>query len=347
MSHSNSTQQQTPSPSPSPNVSREFDRAIQAPSYNEIRTLIQTPQPHLIGIQQQNEQDEDSHHRDILTRVLQPDPNSVRETLAKAKPDSALTHLVSSYFDHSETTSHLCLTLVRTIDRAREMYNLVSELLSVLPSDSSSLSQPQCDTAYDLFFQFNLRDNPFVFPYFHTIRDSFSDLKDQIKLDRRKCRHRTRLFRNATVGCAICGVATVLIAVVTAVIVATHASIGFAVIAPFCIPFHKRRKRKALARLKQLDAAERGTFVVNHANNIDSLVDRLHTEVEGYKNSVRFALEKGRDRHPIQNVIKELRKKQPIFEELLKELEKHIYLCFDAVNKARLALFEEISLPQA
>ncbi|KAI5427965.1 UPF0496 protein At3g19330 isoform X3 [Lathyrus oleraceus] len=354
-SQANSTQeQQTPSSSSSPNVSREFDRAIQGPSYNEIRTMIQTPlQPHHIEIQQQNEdnneeeeEDEESHHRDILTQVLQPDPNSVRETLANAKPESALTNLVSSYFDHSETTSHLCLTLVRTIHRAREMYNPLSDLLSVLPSDSSSLSQPQCDTAYDLFIQFNLHENPFVFPHFNTLRDSFSDLKHQIQLDRRKCRHRIRLFRNATVGCAVCGVATVSIAIVTAVIVATHASIGFAAMAPFCIPFQKRRKRKAKARLKQLDAAESGTFVVNHVNTIDSLVDRLQTAVEGDKAYVRFALERGRDRHPIQEVIKQLRKTQPIFEQLLKDLEQHIYLCFYTVNKARYALLKEISLHQ-
>ncbi|KAL5058859.1 hypothetical protein RYX36_030463 [Vicia faba] len=349
-SQANSTQE-----SSSPNVSREFDRAIQAPSYNDIRTMIQTPpQPHHIEIQQVNnedntqEQDEDSHHRDILTQVLQPNPNSVRETLAKSKPESALTLLVSSYFDHSETTSHRCLTLVRTVHRAREMYNPLSKLLSELPSDSSSLSQLQCDTAYDLFIQFNLHENPFVFPYFHTIRDSFSDLKHQIQLDRRKCHHRIRLFRNATIGCAICGLATVSIAVITAVIVATHASIGFAATIPlFCIPFQKRRKRKALARLKQLDAAESGTFVVNHVNTIDSLVDRLQTVVESDKANMRFALEKGRDRHPIQEVIKELRKRQPVFEQLLKDLEQHIYLCFDTVNKARGALLNEISIHQA
>jgi len=347
------TEEQSPTPSTSPDVSREFDLAIQGPSYNEIRTMIQIPlQPHNIQIQQhevqqleqdEHEQDEDSQHRNILTQVLQPDANSVRETLANSKPKSTLTRLVSSYFDHSETTSHLCLTLFRTVNRAHEMYNPIFELISVLPADCSSLSQPQCDTAYDLFVEFNLRENPFIFPHFNTLRNSFSDLKHEIQLDRRKCRHRIRLFRRANVGCAVCVLATVSIAVVTTVIVATHASIGFASMAPFCFPFQKRRKKKELARLKQLDAAENGTFVVNHVNTIDSLVDRLQTAVEGDKAYVRFALERGRDRHPIQEVIKQLRKTQPIFEQLLKDLEQHIYLCFYTVNKARGALLKEIS----
>ncbi|WJX83274.1 hypothetical protein P8452_65946 [Trifolium repens] len=298
-SQDNSTTEEEPTPSSttSPNVSREYDLAVQAPSYNEIRTMIQTPhQPNHFQIQQQNEQDnieqedeEDSRHRNILTQVLQPDPNSVRETLANAKPESTLTRLVSSYFDHSENTSHLCLILFRTVNRAREMYNPIFDLISVLPTDCSSLSQPQCDTAYDLFIDFNLHENPFVFPHFHTLRNSFSDLKHQIQLDRRKCRHRIRLFRNATIGCGVCVLATVSVGVVTAVVVATHAfSIGFAAMVPYCIPFQKRRKKKELARLKQLDAAESGTFVVNHVNTIDSLVDRLQTAVEGDKAYVRF-----------------------------------------------------------
>ncbi|XP_004493091.1 UPF0496 protein At3g19330-like [Cicer arietinum] len=338
-------------PSTSPNVSREYDLAVQAPSYNEILTIIQPPlQLHNIQIQQQqdeHDEDDDSHHRDILTQVLQPDSNSVRETLANAKPESALTRLVSSYFDHSETTSHLCLLLFNTVRIARQMYKPISDFISVLPDDSSSLSQPQCNTAYDLFVQFNRHENPFVFPHFHTLRNSFSDLKHKINIDRRKCRHRIRLFRRATIGCALCALATVSIAVVTTVIVATHASIGFAAMVPFCFRFPKKKKRKELARLKQLDAAENGTFVVNDINTIDSLVDRLQTAVEGDKAYVKFALERGRDRHPIQEVIKQLRKTQPIFEQLLRDLEQHIYLCFYTVNKARYALLKEISLHQS
>ncbi|KAJ1396337.1 hypothetical protein SESBI_32644 [Sesbania bispinosa] len=340
-SQGNSTEEETSATSP--NVSREYDIAVQAPSYNEIRSMIQAP-PEVHHLEDEN--DEDSHHRYVLDQVLQPDPNSIREVLANAKPSSTLTRLVSSYFDHSETTSHLCLLLCRSVHRARHIYTPLSELISVLPADSSFLSQPQCDHAYDLFLQFDQHENPFIFPHFHTLRHSFSDLRRNIQHDRRKCRSRIRLLRHSTAGCAVCLIATTTAAVVSAAIIAAHAAVGFAAIAaaPFCIP--KKSERKERARLKQLDAAENGTFVVNDIETIDSLLDRLQTAVEGDKAHVRFALERGRDRHPIQEVLKQLRKTQPIFDQLLKDLEQHIFLCFYTVNKARNALLREISLHQ-
>jgi len=95
--------------------------------------------------------------------------------------------------------------------------------------------------------------------------------------------------------------------------------------------------------LKQLEAAENGTLVVNDINTIDSLVDRLQTAVEADKAYVRFALERGREeRHPIQEVLKQLRKNQPVLEHLLGDLEQHICFCFSSVNKARDALLKEI-----
>lgn len=86
--------------------------------------------------------------------------------------------------------------------------------------------------------------------------------------------------------------------------------------------------------------------MVNDINTIDSLVDRLLTAVEADKAYVRFALERGREKHPIQEVLKQLRKSQPVLEHLLGDLEQHIYFCFYSVNKARFALLNEICLHQ-
>ncbi|XP_047151541.1 UPF0496 protein At3g19330-like [Vigna umbellata] len=311
------------------NVSTEFLRAVQAPSYNEIRSIIQAPPP------VHHPHDEDSHHRYLLSQLLQPDSNSVREALAKST--SKLTCLVSTYFDHSETTSDFCLRLLLTILRARDLYAPLSRLLSVLPADGPPLSQAQCDRAYDLFLQFDSQENPFVLSHLHQLRDSFSHLKGDIQRDLRRCHSRIRMFRHATAGCAV-----ISVAVIAAVaVVAVHAAIGFTAVAatPFCVP---RQKRRELARLKQLEAAENGTLVVNDINTIDSLVDRLQTAVEADKAFVRIALERGRERHPIQQVLKELTKNQPVLEHLLGDLEQHIYFCFYSVNKARYALLKEI-----
>lgn len=136
---------------------------------------------------------------------------------------------------------------------------------------------------------------------------------------------------------------------ISAALVTAHAVAGFAAVAaaPLCRGdscFPKRRVKKELKRLHQLNAASKGTLVMNDIDTINSLVDRLQTAVEGDRALVRIALNRGRERHPIQEVLKQLRKNQRSFEPLLKDLEEQIYLCFNAVNKARLSLLQEICL---
>lgn len=94
--------------------------------------------------------------------------------------------------------------------------------------------------------------------------------------------------------------------------------------------------------MKQLNAAAKSTYVVKDLDTIDSLVDKLQTAVDGDKNLVRFAVERGRERHPIQEVLKQLSKNQQSFQNLLEDLEEHIFLFFNTVNKARLSLLQEI-----
>ncbi|BAT97862.1 hypothetical protein LR48_Vigan11g041000 [Vigna angularis] len=141
---------------------------MQSPSYNEICSIIQAP-PSV-----HHPSDKDSHHRYVLSLLLQPDSSSVREALTKFKPTSKITCLVSTYFDHSETTSDFCLCLLLTILRARDLYASLSRLLSVLPVDGLPLSQAQCDHAYNLFLQFDRQENPFVLSHLHQLHNSFS-----------------------------------------------------------------------------------------------------------------------------------------------------------------------------
>lgn len=116
--------------------------------------------------------------------------------------------------------------------------------------------------------------------------------------------------------------------------------------APLCIklPTH-RLADKEVARMAQLDAAAKGVYVLNNdLDTIDRLVARLHTAVEGDKLLVRLGLERGRDRHPIQEVVKQLRKNDRNLLHQLKDLEEHLCLCFNTVNKARSMLLQQISL---
>lgn len=94
--------------------------------------------------------------------------------------------------------------------------------------------------------------------------------------------------------------------------------------------------------MAQLDAAAKGTYVLNSdLHTIERLVARLHTAVDGDKLLVRLGLESGKDRHHIQEVLKQLRKNHQSFIHQLKDLEEYICLCFNTVNRARATLLRQ------
>ncbi|XP_050380069.1 UPF0496 protein At3g19330-like [Argentina anserina] len=97
--------------------------------------------------------------------------------------------------------------------------------------------------------------------------------------------------------------------------------------------------------MKQLDASAKGTCVLNvYLANIDRLGRRLHTAVEGDKDCIRVGLERGaQDRHPIQEVFKQLRKGHPNFLQLVNKLDQQICLCFiNTVNRDRSLLLQHL-----
>ncbi|KAJ7976308.1 UPF0496 protein [Quillaja saponaria] len=335
---------------------------VQTDSYNEIRSRIQIFNPdsnnHTV---QDHDQDQDQvlHVDDDaedsnwqpLSQMLHPDRECVEEALRHAKPNN-LTRLVSIYFDHSETTSHLCLQLYQSVNRARAMYAPLYDLLDLLPVETNSISQSQCDRAFEGFLQFDRHDNPFPPADSHNFNDMrrcFSQLKQQLDHRLHKSRSRIRFLRRATNGYALCLIGTTVGVVVTAAAITTHALVAL-VACPFCpayLPRPKATKKKELARLAQLDAAAKGTFVLNNdLDTIDRLVARLNTVVEGDKLLIRLGLERGRDKHPIQEVIKQLRRNQENFLHQLNDLEEHICLFFNTVNRARSLLLQEICLHQ-
>lgn len=106
-------------------------------------------------------------------------------------------------------------------------------------------------------------------------------------------------------------------------------------------------EKRQVHHIAQLDAAAKGAYVLNNdLDTIDRLVARLHAVVESDKVLVRIGLERGRDRYPIQEVVKQLRKNHPNFSNQLRDLEEHVCLCFVTVNRARSLLLEEIHLQE-
>ncbi|XP_058003599.1 UPF0496 protein At3g19330 isoform X2 [Hevea brasiliensis] len=297
--------------SPTVNLTREYTLAVQSNSYNEIWSKIHdSTHQELDGeqIEFHSNNDHGEARQLLLAQVLHPNRECVEEALHDARPNT-LTRLASNYFEHSENTTHLCLLLHGSVYRARALYDPLHKLLEVLPLDSDYLTQSQCNYAYEIFLQFDRCDNPFPCPDSHNfqdIRHSFSQLRQQLDHRLRKSRSRVSLVRRATTASVLCVIGSAVTVTIAAAAIATHALVAV-VACPFCTVMNLPRKlaKKELEHAKQLDAAARGTFVLNSdLDTIDRLVARLYASIESDKHLIRMGLERGNDKHPISELFR-------------------------------------------
>ncbi|RVW51002.1 UPF0496 protein [Vitis vinifera] len=172
--------------SPTVNLTREYTLAVQTNSYNEIWSKIHVRHQDDYTNTDPDQDTDGEREEDVqqlrLAHVLRPDRECVQDALRHARSNT-LTRLVSDYFDHSENTSQLCLLLHRSVHHAHSLYSPLHDLLDILPLDSDSLTQSQCNQAFDVFLQFDSLDNPFPCPDSHNFRDMrrcFSQLKEQL-----------------------------------------------------------------------------------------------------------------------------------------------------------------------
>ncbi|KAH9743123.1 UPF0496 protein [Citrus sinensis] len=338
--------------SPTFNLTQAY-LSIQTTSYHEILSRIRILDPHYRNhdqnqVEQQVEEINEDKDPDqlLLSQLLRPNRESVKQALRLVKVNS-LSDLFSTSFDHSEKTTNLCLQLLKSLFCIRTLYAPVCELLDNFPLDHHSVTQSQCDNAFEVFLQFDSLHNPFHSPdsrKFHEMHRCFSDLKQKLDKNLQKSRSRVCFLRYATAGSSVCIIGTAVGVTIATVGVATHAI--FAIFAgPLCTAcFPRALTKKELANAAQLDAARKGAYVLNKClDTIDRLVARLCTAIEGDKQLVRLGLGGGKEKHSIQEVVKQLRKNQPNFASLLKDLEEHICLCFKTVIWARTLLLDEIN----
>uniref|UniRef100_A0A1D1Y9D9 UPF0496 protein At3g19330 n=1 Tax=Anthurium amnicola TaxID=1678845 RepID=A0A1D1Y9D9_9ARAE len=366
-------------------LASEYTLALHTHSYAEIWSKIHPPSPSdgdarlevevVRGSASASASSSSSSH--LVGEVLRPDRGSVDEALRGART-GRLTRLVSDYFDGSEHSSRLCIRLTRCVHRAQAIYAPLFDLLDVLqsppntPVSASSasspshrhhrLSQDQCDSAFHAFQVFDANDNPFPAPGsaedgaggFQGMRSCFAHLRQQLDRRARRVRARARLLRRATAGSALCLVGTAVGVAVCGLIVAVHALPALAAAAPPLLGFLRRpgdplaaRRRRLREHIAQLEAASKGTFVLNNQlDTIERLVARLHATVESDKVLVRLVLSRGRpDRYPIEEVVRQLRRNHQGFLDQLRALEEHVCLCFAAINRARSLLLHQIQPP--
>ncbi|XP_031103148.1 UPF0496 protein At3g19330-like isoform X2 [Ipomoea triloba] len=174
---------------PSVDLTREYNLAIQTSSCCEIWSKIHYEVP--------SDQDEVVNFHDEplqVEEVLKPSRECVEEAFSRVRPDN-LSQLVINYFNHSEHTTQSCLSLIQCIHRARQIYSPLHKLIDIFPIDfetaTNSLSQAQCDWAFDAFVQFDKLDNPFPGPDSYSFVDMhgcFSQLKQQLDIRLQKSR---------------------------------------------------------------------------------------------------------------------------------------------------------------
>lgn len=334
--------------SPTVNLSHEYALAIHTHSYGELRSMLNSGnfsnKRGLVDI---------SEDPQLLERVIQPGRESIPEALSLIA-HSSLADLLGTYFEHSENTSRLCLFLYQSVRRARLIYKAIHNFLDNLhlepDSSSYSLSHSECKLAFNVFLEFNRCENPFLSPgehAFDNMQKCFSQLRQQLDHDFRKSQSKINFKRRCSKGSAWCLIGTTVGVIISAVTRASHALAALVAcsMSPLILP--SGTQKKEMVHLAQLDAAARGAYVLhNDLDTTDRLVARLHTAIENDKLLIHLGLERGVDRHPIQEILKQFRRNRSNFIQQLGDLEEHLLLCLATSNRTRSLLLQEIHMHQ-
>jgi hypothetical protein len=168
-----------------------------------------------------------------------------------------------------------------------------------------------------------------------------SDLQKQLELSRDNLRAKLQMV-TILKHCTTCAIVVVTTSLV--VLVVSH---GFALLVamPGLTLMNLHSKRKLTNATTQLDAAAKGTYILNKDLETTSrLVARLNDEMEHIRKMVKFWLERKEDKIQADGeVLRLLNKNQCNFSDQLDELEEHLYLCFMTINRARDLVLNQIT----
>lgn len=285
-----------------------------------------------------------SSYRLFVEYLLEPNQPTVTRILASAQNRPVIQSLLFDYFTQTANASLLCGLLLKDIDHARGVFRYLKTTIQ-------SLEKTQLTPiALTRLIELSNFINPFASTAssttrVRTIQASCSELLKQLESSRDRARAKVRLANRLKRGSAICLVA--LTASLT-VIVAAHA-MALLVAAPGLIAasFELASTRRLARSAAQLDAAAKGTYILNKdLETISRLVARLNDELEHMRTMVKFWLERREDRVQASGeVAHQLKKNDCSFSRQLDELEEHLYLCFMTINRGRNLVVKEIMDP--
>jgi hypothetical protein len=265
-------------------------------------------------------------YRLFAEHLLDPDQPTVTQILTQTKLQPEINSLLSDYFSHTANASLLCSQLLKDIDGVRIKYKSLKtiQLVATIKEGSNQISSSMIAT--------NLIELSLC---------QCSDLQKQLELSRDNLRAKLQMV-TILKHCSTCAIVVVTTSLV--VLVVSH---GFALLMamPGLTLMNLHSKRKLTNTTAQLDAAAKGTYILNKDLETTSrLVARLNDEMEHIRKMVKFWLERKDDKIQADGeVLRLLNKNQCNFSDQLDELEEHLYLCFMTINRARDLVLNQIT----
>ncbi|KAF5747195.1 hypothetical protein HS088_TW06G01376 [Tripterygium wilfordii] len=352
-------------------VNEEYVQAFRTKSYIEMWGKVQGQirKTSVDGIDGLSTSSPHPFYQHLSECVLEPR----QETLIEMIKNSKFHRLLIDYFEASLEACNVCELLLRSIHQARTNHRRIKKVVKLCrkaeesskTDDSSSqvLSQMVTESIVRELTAFALLKNPlsYISPVqFRKIHDNDLQLLHRLTSKEKKMRRRVKLNRI----CKKIGGFSLIFAdialLIALIVLSLHSIIGI-VAAPGLIACYlsslKSVKNKVVCDQRsktsllecfaaQLDMAAKGIFIlINDFDTMSRLARRLHDEIEHCRDVADLCVKNGKG-EILKEVVREFQIHQSCFLEQSQELEEHVYLCFNTINRSRRLVIQEVMVAQ-